>query len=163
YENAARYAGDSSPAADTNGDGHTFNVDFGTSFSTWDLKSFDWKLTDTETQRAIPSTAAFDPGAISNPSGFDAPRVRGVKPAGYCGPTPYFLAFQGLGPAIAGRHMRFSLVEWHPSARSVVGVVPAENPFLFTNELALLEKYRPTILSPFIWNDQSGLYPIKGT
>ena len=280
YADAARYAGDSSPAADTNGDGHTFNVDFGTSYSTWDLKYFDWKLTDTETQRAIPSTAAFDPGAISNPNGFDAPRVRGVKPAGYfamaavdywklwlmfrsamlqrhnieiarwmttsasvdagtagsvisknrwssyqipgdylfngspanpngryessgsswttadvspyasagftsfnlnfncdpskplgaggpqagCGgPTPYFLTFQGLGPAIASRNIRFSLLEWHPSARSVVGVAPLENPFLFSNELALLEKYRPTVLSPFIWNDESGFYPIKGT
>src|SRR5207245_2195103 len=43
YENAARYAGDSSPNADTNGDGHTFNGDFGTSFTTWDLKYRDWK------------------------------------------------------------------------------------------------------------------------
>jgi hypothetical protein len=280
YANAARYAGDSSPAADTNGDGHTFNVDFGTSFSTWDLKYFDWKLTDTETQRAIPSTATFDPGAISNPSGFDAPRVRGVKPAGYfalaavdywklwlmfrsamlqrhnvevakwmttsasvdsgtagslipksrwssyqipgdylfngsptnpngryessgsswttadispygsagftsfnlnflCDPskptgagspqagcggtTPYFLTFQGLAQAIAGRNLRFSLLEWHPSAASVTGLTPPENPFLFSNELALLEKYRPTVLSPFIWNDESGLYPIKGS
>jgi hypothetical protein len=279
YAESARYAGDSSPAADTNGDGHTFNVDFGTSFSTWDLKSFDWKLTDTETQRAIPATATFDPGAISNPAGFDAPRVRGVKPAGYfalaavdywklwlmfrsamlqrhnaevarwmttsasvdagtagsvisktrwssyqipgdylfngsptdpngryessgsawttadvspygsagftsfnlnfncdpakplgaggpqagCGgPTPYFLTFQGLAPAVAGRNLRFSLLEWHPSAASVVGLAPPENPFLFSNELALLEKYRPTVLSPFIWNDESGLYPIKG-
>jgi Big-like domain-containing protein len=280
YADSGRYAGDSSPAVDTNGDGHTFNVDFGASFSTWDLKYFDWKLTDTETQRAIPSTAAFDPGAISNPAGFDAPRVRGVKPAGYfglanvdywklwlmfrsamlqrhntevakwmttspsvdagtagsvlsktrwssyqipgdylfngspanpngryessgsswttadvspygsagftsfnlnfncdptkptgaggpqsgCGgPNPYFLTFQGLGPAIAARQIRFSLLEWHPSARSVVGVVPPENPFLFSNELALVEKYRPTVLSPFIWNDETGLYPIKGT
>ena len=280
YGDAGRYAGDSSPAADTNGDGHTFNVDFGTSFSTWDLKYFDWKLTDTETQRAIPSIAAFDPGAISNPGGFDAPRVRGVKPAGYfamgivdywklwlmfrsamlqrhnieiakwmttsasvdagtagsvisktrwssyqipgdylfngsptnpngryessgsswttadvspyasagftsfnlnfncdpakpagagsqqagCGgPTPYFLTFQGLAPAIAGRNLRFSLLEWHPSASSVTGLAPPENPFLFSNELALLEKYRPTVLSPFIWNDQTGFYPIKGS
>src|SRR5204863_4266189 len=44
-----------------------------------------------------------------------------------------------------------------------LGIVPAENPFLFSNELALLEKYRPTILAPFIWNDQTTFYPIKGS
>lgn len=278
YEHAARYTGDSSPGVDSSGDGHTLNGDFNTAFTTWDLRSFDWKLTDTETLRAISSFAAFNPASVSNVGGFDAPRVRGVKPAGYfaqttvdywklwlmfrtamvhrhtidfarwitsspstdagttgavvpatkwssyqipgdylfngspsnptgrfeasgsswttadvspygtagftsfnvnfnCDPSkpvgpggpqntcgglfPYFLTFNGLGPAIASRNLRFSLVEWHPAATGGPGLVPTENPFLFSNELMLLEKYRPTVLSPFIWNDSTGMYPIK--
>jgi len=279
YGNSFRYAGDSSPADDSNGDGHTLNGDFGTNFTTWDLKYFDWSLTDSETARAIPSAAAFDPNAVSNPSGFDAPRVRGVKPDGYfasgvvdywkvwlgfrtamvqyhnvevakwittspsvdvetagalvsrnrwssyqipgdylfngspdnpngryessgsswttadvspyagagytafnlnfnCDPSqptgpgsaqdgcggqfPYFLTLTGLAPAIASRNLRWSLLEWHPSVAVGAGLSPTENPFLFSNELALIEKYRPTVLSPFIWNSTSGLNPIKG-
>ncbi len=280
YEHAARYAGDNSPGLDTNGDGHTLNGDFGTTFTTWDLRSFDWKLADTETLRAISSFTPFNPASVSNAGGFDAPRVRGVKPSDYfsqtavdywklwlmfrvamvhrhnidfakwittsasvdagtagavvprtrwssyqipgdylfngspanpngrfeasgsswttadvspyatagftsfnvnfnCDPGkplgpggpqngcggqfPYFLTFTGLAPAIASRNIRFSLVEWHPAASGGPGLAPTENPFLFSNELALLEKYRPTVLAPFIWNDASGSFPIKNT
>lgn len=280
YERAARYTDDLSPGLDSNGDGNTFNGDFATAFTTWDLKAFDWKLTDTETLRAIPSVAPFNPASVSNAGGFDAPRVRGVKPADYfattavdywklwlmfrtamvhrhnidfarwittsasvdpgtagavvpatkwssyqipgdylfngspsnpngrfeasgsswttadvspyatagftsfnvnfnCDPAkplgpggpqntcgglfPYFLTFQGLARAVARRNLRFSLVEWHPSATGGPGLLPPENPFLFSNELALIETYRPTVLSPFIWNDVSGMYPIKNS
>jgi hypothetical protein len=280
YEHAARYAGDTTPALDTNGDGHTLNGDFATAFTTWDLRSFDWKLTDGETLRAISSSSPFNPAAVTNAGGFDAPRVRGTKPANYfaqttvdywklwlmfrtamvhrhnidfakwitssasvdagtagavvprtawssyqipgdyisngspanptgrfeasgsgwttadvspyasagftsfnlnykCDPTkptgaggpqagcggvhPYFLTFHGLAPAIANRNLRFSLVEWHPSVPVGPGLAPPENPFLFSNELALLKQYRPTVLSPFIWNDVTGLYRIKDT
>jgi hypothetical protein len=270
YANAARYAGDSSPGVDTNGDGHTVNGDFGTSFTSWDLKYFDWQLTDTETQGAIPSTAPFDPGAISNAGGFDAPRVRGAKPAGYfastavdywklwltfrsamlqrhniefakwmtttpsvdagtagytisrtrfssyqipgdylfngtpenpngryessgsswttadvtpygsagytsfninlngtplCNgcPYPYFLTLHGLAPAIASRNLRFSLLEWHPSVSPGPEYQPTDNQFLYDNDRELLKKYRPTVLSPFIWpNDAARLMLIKG-
>jgi hypothetical protein len=278
YEHAARYAGDITPGLDTSGDGHTLNGDFDTAFTTWDLKSFDWKLTDIETLRAISSFTPFNPAAVSNPGGFDAPRVRGIKPpdyflqttvdywkvwltfrsamlhrhntdvakwittsasvdattagttvpaerwssyqipgdylfngtptnsngryessgsswttadvapygrAGYTsfnvnfncdpskplgpggpqytcgGPYPYFLTLPNLAPAIAGRNLRFSLLEWHPSASGGPGLVPTENPFLFSNELAILKKYRPTVLAPFILNDDTGIYPIK--
>jgi len=266
YENAARYASDATPGSDTNGDGRTFNADFGTGFNTWDLRHFDWKLTDTETQRAIPLTAPFDPGAISNSAGFDAPRVRGTKPSDYfaspvvdywklwlnfrstmlqrhniefakwmttsasvdsgtagstmsktrvssyqipgdylfngspsnpngryessgsswttadvspyasagftafniniqglCGgcPYPYFLTLRGLASAIASRNLRFSLLEWHPSVSPSETQTPTENQFLYDTDRVLLETHRPTVLSPFIWNDSSGLYPIK--
>jgi hypothetical protein len=267
YEFAARYAGDSSPATDTNGDGRTFNGDFNTSFSTWDLKFRDWSLNDSETAGAIPLAASFDPNAVSNANGFDAPRVRGQKPSDYfaqptvdywklwlmfrsamlqrhniefakwmttsasvdsgtagstmsktrvssyqiagdylfngnptvpngryessgsswttadvtpyasagftafniniqglCGGCqfPYFLTLNGLAPAIASRNLRFSLLEWHPSVNPGPGQHPTENPFLYSNELALLKKYRPTVLSPFTWNDIEDTYPIKG-
>jgi Bacterial Ig domain len=252
YAGSARYAGDASPAIDSNGDGHTLNGDFGTSFDTWNLKYFDWTLADAETARAIPSTAPFDPNAVSNASGFDAPRVRGVKPADYfaqpavdywklwllfrsamlqhhntdvakwittsastdagtAGATvsrlrwssyqipgdylfngtpsnpndryessgsswttadvsPYgvagftsfninlgsgnaFVTLPNLAPAIADRNLRFSLLEWHPSVQAAAGAPVAENPALYSNELALVEKYRPNVVVPYIWND----------
>jgi Big-like domain-containing protein len=265
YSLAARYAGDASPNADTNADGHTFNGDFGTSFTTWALKYFDWNLTDAETAGAI-ALAGFDPNAVSNASGFDAPRVRGTKPADYFAQTvvdywklwltfrsamlnrhniefakwmttsastdsgtagatlpktrvssyqipgdylfngspenpngryessgsawhtadvspyasagftafniniqglcggcqfPYFLTLRGLAPAIAGRNLRFSLLEWHPSVPPGPGQKPTENQFLYDTDRGLIEQYRPTVLSPFIWNDTSDNYPIK--
>ncbi len=279
YANSSRYAGDGTPGTDTNGDGHTLNGDFGTAFTTWNLRAFDWSLADGETDGALPLASPFDPNTVSNPGGFDAPRVRGVKPADYfassvfdywklwlafrsamlqhhntevakwittspsvdsgtagavvsknrwssyqipgdylfngspsspngryessgsswttgdvspyaeagytsfnlnfncdltkptgpgslqdgCGgPFPYFLTLKGLAPAIASRNLRFSLLEWHPSVPVALGLAPPENPFLFSNELTLLETYRPTVLSPFIWNDTIGLNPIKG-
>jgi hypothetical protein len=72
YVFAARYAGDASPAVDTNRDGHTFNGDFGTTFSTWQLRHHDWSLTDAETAGAIASAQAMVTPARAN--GFDAPR-----------------------------------------------------------------------------------------
>ena len=80
YALAARYAGDASPSFDTNGDGHTLNGDFGTSFTTWDLRHFDWKLTDPidGDPGAIPASVAaapdWNPLPSAVPSGFDAPR-----------------------------------------------------------------------------------------
>ena len=82
HELGLRYAGDQSPAIDTNADGHTLNGDLGTSFQTWNLLHFNWSLAD--------AYSAGDPGAIplaqyQNGSwlklpggaggGFDAPRV----------------------------------------------------------------------------------------
>lgn len=82
YQLGTRYGGDASPADDTNGDGHTLNGDFGTTFTTWSLRYFDWSLTDSidVDPNAIPATAYLDP--IWNPlpagpaGGFDAPRYR---------------------------------------------------------------------------------------
>jgi len=37
----SRYAGDSSPNTDDDGDGHTFNGDFGQNFTSWNLQYFD--------------------------------------------------------------------------------------------------------------------------
>jgi hypothetical protein len=82
YDLAARYDGDVSPAADSNGDGHTLNGDFGTNFTSWDLKHFNWSLGDplNGDPNAIPDFVYNAPGfnGLPNqiPSGFDAPRVR---------------------------------------------------------------------------------------
>jgi hypothetical protein len=72
YAQSARYAGDASPATDTNRDGRTLNGDFGTTFTTWDLKHFPWELTDADTARAI-SPVGFTP-RTATAGGFDAPR-----------------------------------------------------------------------------------------
>lgn len=82
YTNAARYQGDASPAVDTNGDGRTLNGDFGTSFTTWTLRHFDWSLTDgvDVDPRAIPALSYDQPGFNPLPGTdlgrFDAPRIR---------------------------------------------------------------------------------------
>ena len=87
YSLGARYAGDLTPGQDTNGDGRRLNGDFGTVFDTWDLKHFDWKLSD-PFQAADPnaiSLIAFNalatklPGTI--PGGFDPPRVPAPRTA----------------------------------------------------------------------------------
>jgi hypothetical protein len=83
YALSARYAGDSSPSADTNGDGHTLASDFGTqaAFATWNLKHFDWSLADSSAPdlNAIPAAvyngATFNPLAVQNAAGFAAPRT----------------------------------------------------------------------------------------
>jgi hypothetical protein len=81
WESSGRYAGDASPGLDTSGDGHTLNGDYGTVFATWDLRYFDWLLSDDVDvdPRAIPAAeyetpqwSAFPPGI---PGGFDAPRT----------------------------------------------------------------------------------------
>jgi hypothetical protein len=82
YANAGRYQGDASPAADTNGDGRTLNGDFGTSFTSWSLRHFDWNLTDAiEVDPGAIAALAYDrPGFNALPGSdsarFDAPRVR---------------------------------------------------------------------------------------
>jgi hypothetical protein len=93
YANAHRYAGDLGPQFDTNGDGHTFNLDFGTAFTTWDLLHFNWSIesdcgTGTKPPCApastIPLTTYLGPSHVRMPAstagGFDAPRV--YKPIG---------------------------------------------------------------------------------
>lgn len=72
YVLAARYAGDTSPAVDTNRDGHTLNADFGTAFTTWQLRYHDWNLTDGETAGAVVTAQTM--GTSARAGGFDAPR-----------------------------------------------------------------------------------------
>jgi hypothetical protein len=81
WASSHRYAGDASPALDSNGDGHTLNGDYATTYSTWNLKHFDWSLADDPglDPAAIPASqygqAAFDPLAAQAAGGFDPPRV----------------------------------------------------------------------------------------
>ena len=81
YARAARYAGDTTPN-DTSGDGVSFNSDFGTAFTSWSLRYFDWSLTDAiaADANAIPaalySAPAFSATPAGNATGFDAPRTR---------------------------------------------------------------------------------------
>ncbi len=89
YSLGSRYAGDDSPAVDTNGDGHTLNGDFGTSFTSWKLMHFDWSLSDpyqTADPHAILLATYSAPGFVKLPGqiagGFDAPRVPKALDAG---------------------------------------------------------------------------------
>jgi hypothetical protein len=76
WEFAARYAGDASPATDTNGDGHTLNGDFNLSFTTWDLRFFNYDTTS-ETDGLIPGSQSVTlTGGTTG--GFDAPRTLNV-------------------------------------------------------------------------------------
>ena len=85
WEFSSRYAGDASPALDSNGDGHTLNGDFLAplnlaGFTTWSLKYFDWTLgaTPDSDTGAIPAStynaSGWSPTPNSTPTGFDAPR-----------------------------------------------------------------------------------------
>lgn len=75
----SRYEGDRSPATDDNQDGHTFNRDFNTTFTTWRLRYFDssgpipyssyLKMND-----KLPSS-----GPYFLDGGFDAPRIPQAK------------------------------------------------------------------------------------
>lgn len=73
YRNSARYTSDASIA--------TLSTDFGQNFSTWNLKHFDWSLSDPTSPdpNAIPETAYNATGWNAMPGtiggGFDAPRV----------------------------------------------------------------------------------------
>lgn len=84
YANAARYQGDASPAVDSNGDGRTLNGDFGTSFTSWTLRHFDWDLSDgvNVDPNAIAALTYDRPGFNALPgtdaTRFDAPRTRQV-------------------------------------------------------------------------------------
>ena len=81
YEMATRYQGDASPAIDTNGDGHTLNGDFGTAFTSWDLRFFNWSLADNPNAdpNAIPvavyGAPGFNPAPDAGAGLFDPPRV----------------------------------------------------------------------------------------
>ena len=75
YALASRYQGDLTPDSDEGGDGHTLNGDFGTSFTTWNLRIAEWELTDPVL--ADPNALALS-ATLPDPldGGFDAPRVR---------------------------------------------------------------------------------------
>ncbi len=100
YELGARYAGDAAPDADTNGDGHTLDGDFGTQFTTWDLRYFDWPVAD-EAGTAIASAEYerpdWNPLVESRAGGFDAPRTwnRG---------DPWWRAWQRFRETMLWRH-----------------------------------------------------------
>jgi hypothetical protein len=82
YALASRYRGDASPAIDSNADGHTVNGDWGTSFTSWQLRYFDWLLSDPTSSdpNAIPASVynapGFNPLPDAGATRFDAPRTR---------------------------------------------------------------------------------------
>lgn len=71
YAFASRYAQDSAPGVDGNGDGRTINGDFGRAFTSWDLRYFNWSLSDSDTAGAITGSTSTS----ETPGGFDPPRV----------------------------------------------------------------------------------------
>ena len=80
-----------------------------------------------------------------------------VSPYGSLGITSFNVNFEsvngtfartlaGAAPAIAARRVRWGVFEWNPS------VGPSANPAIYTQEMALVEQYRPSVLAPFLWN-----------
>ncbi|OFW20075.1 MAG: hypothetical protein A3G21_07360 [Acidobacteria bacterium RIFCSPLOWO2_12_FULL_66_21] len=126
YENAARYAGDVSPAADTNRDGHTLNGDFGTSFTTWTLRFFDWSLEDDASRdpHAIPAAVAqrpgWDPFRSGPAGGFDPPRA-------WKQGDPWWEIWHRFRQVMLWRHNR-EVAEWVTTSRDArtKTVVPAD-------------------------------------
>jgi hypothetical protein len=147
YSLSARYAGDLTPDQDTNRDGHTLFSDFGISanFSTWNLKYFDWPLSDPATAdpKAIPASTynapAFNALPAGNPTGFDAPRVRAPSDA-------YWKLWDLFRQTMVYRH-NLAFARWIttspdpasgatvPADRWFTDQVPADH--LFTNVLTL--------------------------
>ena len=142
YSLSDRYAGDASPASDTNGDGHTLNGDFGTSFSTWELKHFDWSLADNPAadSRAVPvsqyGAGGWNPLPAANASGFDAPRA--LDPA-----SGWWRAWDEFRQTMIYRHNR-DFARWVttsadpatgytvPASRWYTDQIPADYLFGFT-------------------------------
>jgi len=105
YEHGARYKGDRSPADDTNRDGHTLNGDFGTRFTSWDLRYFDWNLDDNPDAdpHAIPASVyeslTWNPMPDAGPDRFDAPR--GQQPG-----QPFWEVWNLFRQTMVWRHNR---------------------------------------------------------
>src|SRR5205085_2682932 len=105
------------------------------------------------------TTADVTPYAAAGYTSFNI-NISGTSLCGGCA-SAYFMTLKNLAPAIATRNLRFNLLEYHPSVAPGPGYTPTENALPYDTDLALLEQYRPTVLSPFILNDTSGVYPIK--
>ncbi len=126
YENASRYGADASPAEDTNRDGHTLNGDFGTSFTTWSLRFFDWSLEDDASRdpHAIPAAVAEQPGweplRVAHAGGFDPPRS-------WKQGDPWWEIWHRFRQVMLWRHNR-DLTEWVTTGRDpeTNTVVPAD-------------------------------------
>ena len=127
----------------------------------------------------IPGDYLFG-GTPENPNGrFDtsasAVFTADVSPYGSLGITSFNVNFEkvngtfartlaGAAPAIAARRVRWGVFEWNPS------VGPSANMAIYEQEMALVERYRPSVLAPFLWNtaaeDPAGDiqgYRIEGT
>lgn len=71
YVQSGRYRGDLSPGSDESGDGHTFNGDFGTAFTSWELRHFSQADFDAVSAGKSKSFTLSE----KVKGGFDAPRV----------------------------------------------------------------------------------------
>lgn len=118
YQQAARYTADPSPSVDGNGDGHTLNGDFGTVFSSWDLRYFNWSLSDAETAGAIAGgTSVPFPGG--SPDGFDPPRT-------YQPGNPWFDAWNYFRQSMLRRYNR-DFARWvTESSNPELGGIPTD-------------------------------------
>ncbi len=105
YSLSARYTGDASPGTDTNGDGHTLNGDFGTSFTTWNLKFFDWDVTQAVGNDGVIPSSTYNGPVTSFATGFDAPRARSLT--GLTGAAKDFAqVWRDFREAMIARHNR---------------------------------------------------------
>jgi|GEM_PF-933846 len=117
WEFAARYDGDASPGTDSNGDGHTLNGDFNQSFTTWDLRFFNYDTTS-ETAGLIPGSQTVTlTGGTSG--GFDAPRELNIG-------NPWFDTWNRFRQEMIWRYNR-DFARWMTvSTSAALGGIPAD-------------------------------------
>ena len=87
-----------------------------------------------------------------------------ISPYGSMGITSFNVNFQtffaktlaGAAPVVAARRVRWGIFEWNPS----IGPSPTRD--IYDEEMALVERYRPSLLAPFMWNATSLSVPEYG-
>ena len=90
-----------------------------------------------------------------------------ISPYGSMGITSFNVNFTALGlgygrtlagaaPVVAARRVRWGIFEWNPS------VPPSSTRAIYDEEMALVERYRPSLLAPFLWNAASLSAPEYG-
>jgi hypothetical protein len=79
-----------------------------------------------------------------------------VSPYGSLGITSFNVNFgggfygktlPGVAPEIGARHVRWGIFEWNPSTPATADLQ------VYRDEMALIEKYRPSVLAPFVWDN----------
>lgn len=163
YSNASRYTTDTDPGTDSSGDGHTFNGDFGTSFTTWNLEFFGgdpWGPSGStgETVGAVPTGATSCPSGYSAASnsttpivcalpsavGFDAPRTIPITAGQLTTGDTFWQAWIRFRQEMVWRYNK-DFAKWLTQGTGALGGVPGTRFFsaqvpadkLFTNSLGL--------------------------
>jgi hypothetical protein len=60
---------------------------------------------------------------------------------------PYARTLAGALPVIESLHRRWGILEWNPS------VLGSTTPDVYRDEMVMVERYRPGLLTPFMWDD----------
>jgi hypothetical protein len=159
YSNAARYTADLSPDTDESGDGHTFNSNFGTTFTTWDLEFFGGSWTENgDPVSPLPTGATTCPAGYTSASnstspivcalpshvGFDAPREIPIVGGQLTTGNTFWQTWVRFRQEMVWRYNK-DFAKWITEGTAAAGGVPSTRFFsaqvpadkLFTNSLGL--------------------------